>query len=272
MYYLLLLFVLSVAGCTPAEKKQTKHNLKGEYIYRLQNEYFFVPPSPQAKSRESYPWENNSIGGFPRITKEFFHCKGNSLNQVAIQNRDGKPSLYYRDCHGGKKHGLPLVNGQEFVYPCLIELLNYIQHKTQKRVVVTCGHRCPQHNSYSDPSAYNYNSKHMLGAEVDFYVEGMESDPLPILELVERYYRETTPFSEQSAYTTFERFEKGNLNIRTPAWYNKEVFVKLYLEDEGRDFDNQHPYPYLGIQVRYDRALDKQVVFDKERSENYLRH
>ncbi len=272
MYYLLLLFVLVLTGCSSKEEKLRKQNLRGEYVYRLADEHFFTPIHPKPQTRETYPWEDTYIGGFPRITKEFLRCKGNPLNPVVIQTREKKESLYYRDCPGGKKHGLPLYEGKECVYTCLVELLNYIQEKTEHRVVITCGHRCPQHNGYSDYSPSNWGSKHMLGAEVDFYVEEMEEKPLEILALIQEYYLERPPFSQDKEFTQFVRYEKGGLNVSIPLWYNKEIFIKLYKEGEGRDFDNQHPYPYLGMQVRYDRVLNKRVVFEQIQAQNYLRH
>jgi hypothetical protein len=272
MHYLLLFLALFLGSCSSKENQARKQNLKGEYLYRLQNEYFFNPPPPLPQSPEKYPWEGRYIGEMARITKEFFRCKGSSLNPSRLQTREGKEPVKHYDCQGGKKHGLPLRNGKEFVYPCLLELLNSIQQKTGKRVVITCGHRCPKHNIYVDPTPYNWSSKHMLGAEVDFYVEGMEKDPTAIVSLIQEYYLETPPFSNASAFTTFHRYEKEGVNVSTPPWYNKEVFIKLYLEHEGRNCDNPHPYPYLSIQVRHDRDLDAKVVFDQKQAQNYLRH
>lgn len=263
MHYWLLFFALLIAGCCSQEQKSRKQNPRGEHIYRLQGEYFFTPPAPQRQIRPFYPWENRYVEGLPRITKEFFRCKGNNLNPAVIQKIEGKEPLKYFDCQG-RAHGLPLRDGKEFVYPCLLELLNYIQEKTGKRVVITCGHRCPKHNTYSDTSSSNWNSKHMLGAEVDFFVETMEHEPNLIISLIQQYYAKTDP--------EFHRYESENLNISTPPWYNKEIFIKLYLEHEGRDLDNQHPYPYLGIQVRSDRSLNTKVLFDPKQAQNYLRH
>lgn len=257
---LLLFLLLFVSGCTDQQKERRHQNLRGEYLIRHQDEYFFTPPLPQPRTRDTYPWEGKYVGGFPRLSKEFFRCKGNPLNPVVVQERGEKEPFYYRDCKG---HGLPLKNGREFIYPCLIDLLNYVQEKTEKRVVITTGHRCPIHNAYCDYSPYNWGSKHMLGAEVDFYVEGMEHEPETIIELLMTYYKDEEPF---------QRYKREGLNVSTPPWYNKEIFIKLYLPHEGRDFDNQHPYPYIGIQVRYDRDEHKRVVFTHEQAQNYLRH
>lgn len=212
-----------------------------------------------------YPWEK------PHLTKEFFRCKGNSLSPVITDKKAEKEPEHYHDCQGGEKHSLPLRNGQEFIYPCLIDILNYIQEKSQKKVVITCGHRCPQHNSYSDPTPANWGSKHMIGAEVDFYVESKEEKPEEIIALIQQFYRETEPYKNETDYQKFSRYHRENLNISTPPWYNKEIFIKLYLKGEGRDRDNQHPFPYICLQVRYDRDKDAPVLFDKKQAQNFLR-
>ena len=247
-----------------------KENLKGEYIFRKQNEYFFTIPCPYSQPRENYPWEEKYSGGHPKITKEFFRCKGSALNPMVSQIREGKETLKYFDCSG--RHGLPLQESKEFVYPCLVELLNYIQEKTMKRVVITSGHRCPTHNLYIDYSPSNWSSKHMLGAEVDFYVEGMENEPLEIIALIQRYYAESPKFGSQTSFTQFQRYEKKGLNVSTPPWFNKEIFIKQYLSSEGRNVDNPHPYPYIGIQVRFDCNANAPVAFDSKHAQNYLRY
>ena len=262
--FVFLLLLLS--SCGSVEKKPHKQNLKGEHLFRHHDEYFFTPPPPLPRTRETYPWETKYVGGFPRITKEFFRCKGNPLNPVVVQERGEKEPFYYRDCRGGGRHGLPLREGEEYIYPCLLHLLNYVQEKTGKRVVITTGHRCPTHNTFCDYTPYNWGSKHMLGAEVDFYVEGMEEHPEEDLELLMSYYEGDPDYEE------FVRYSQEGLNVSTPPCYNKEVFIKLYLPDEGRDLDNQHPYPYLGILVRFDRELERRVTFSQEQTQNYLRH
>lgn len=179
------------------------------------------------------------------------------MNAVRLVEQEGREPLRYYDCGGNERHSLPLKDGKEHIYPVLVNLLNQIQEKTGKRVVITCGHRCPQHNTYSDPSPFNRNSKHMIGAEVDFYVEGMEDEPMTIIALIQEIHNEE-----------FQRY-KGNSNVSIPPWFNKEIFIKLYQRNEGRDFDNRHPYPYIGVQVRHDG--DTQVSYSWEQAENYLR-
>ncbi len=261
----MLLLSLFLCSCSSKESKALKQNLKGEYIFREHTEFFFTPPPPTPQPKEKYPWEDKYIGNLPRITKEFFRCKGDPSNPFVLYQPEGKEGIKYYDCQG--KHGLPLREGKEFVYPTLIEILNFIQQKTNKRVIITCGHRCPKHNLYVDHTPYNWSSKHMLGAEVDFYVQGMEQEPLQIIDLIKEYYS-----NQPAEYQTFQRFEQGKLNVSTPPWMNKEIFIKLYLPHEGRNCENTHPYPYLGIQIRHDRDLNTKVTFDQKQSQNYLRN
>lgn len=268
MHYWLLFLLILCTSCSSQEKRESKKYLKGEYLYRKQEEYFFTPPPAHPLPRNNYPWEARYLEKIPRITKEYFRCKGNVSNPVVVQKRENKETIYYRDCPG--EHGLPLREGNEFIYPCLLELLNYIQEKTDKRVIITTGHRCPTHNSYCDYSPSNWGSKHMVGAEVDFYVEGMEGDAEAIVALLQNYYREKSPFAGNRSFETFARYEKEGLNVTTPPWYNKEIFIKLYRKEEGRDFGNRHEFPYIGVQVRWDRELQSPLVFSQKEAQNYL--
>lgn len=270
LYIFGVLFFLLTA-CHSDKGKFHKNNVHGEYLYRKSSDLFFTPSPPTPKTKENYLWERFS-GTHARITKEFFRCKGNLQNPAVTQTKDGKILNRYYDCSGGEHHGLPLKEEKEFIYPCLIDLLNYIQNKTQKRVVITSGHRCPTHNAYCDPSTSNVSSKHMLGAEVDFFVEGLEEQPLTVIALVFDYYKNHPDFRDKKEYLDFQRYQKKGLNVSTPPWHNKEVFIKLYLKTEGRNQDNTHTNPYIGIQVRYDKDLEKPVVFDSKQAQNYLRH
>ena len=114
-------------------------------------------------------------------------------------------------------------------------------------MIITSGHRCPQHNTYVDPSYYNRTSKHLIGAEVSFYVQGMEYLAETIAHYLQDYYH--THF-DRPDYAVFKRYEKNDTNVSTQPWYNKEIFIKLFKKDEGHNFDNRHPYPYVSIQVR----------------------
>ncbi len=237
-------------------------------ITRTSGENLSIFPQPKRRERASYPWEADYIGEHPRITKEYFRCKGSSMSPMKTLSVEGKPTTYLHDCRGGYSHGLPLIGEEEGVYPIMLHLLNYIQEKTGKRVVVTCGYRCPSHNAYADPSKFNETSKHMVGAEVDFYVQGLEYEPQKVVDLLLEYYGEES----DRRYRNFVRYTKDKTNVATHPWYNKEVFIKLFLESEGRDFDNRHPYPYVCIQVRYDREREEPVIYEWKRAHyNYQR-
>lgn len=262
---LLLAFILSaLAGCSGLEKSEEKkvrtRNLVMSPIQRQSDESLFPISSPEIKKRKPYPWEMKRIGSHLRITKEFFRCRGNVLSPPIQIHRQGD-FIYHLDCGGIERHSLPLQNGEEFIYPILIDLLNHIQETLDRKVIITCGHRCPVHNLYADPSKKGQTSKHMIGAEVDFYVEGLEHNPQAVLDALFTYYKE--PMLRTITLT----------DASTPSWYNKEVAITLFHNTEGRDFDNDHPYPYLSIQVRYDRDAKRPVQYNWHRAHNgYIKH
>jgi len=241
-------------------EKIRQRNCKGEYIYRSQNDFFFPITPPAHTPRTSYPWESET--NLPRITKEFFRCKGSPLSPPIVDLSDLANPAPCADCDGGSRHGLPTFLGKEDVYPILTDLLNFIQKKTSHRVVITCGHRCPVHNTYADPSKENRTSKHQMGAEVDFYVQGMEDRPQEIVGLLMQYYQEERAYENQKDYQTFQRYDKPDGHVSVQPWLNREVYIKLSQKGEGRDGDNRHPHPYITIQVRYDRARKERVIYD----------
>jgi hypothetical protein len=214
--------------------------------------------------RAPYPWEEEARA-FPKITKDFFRCKGCGLNPVHIIEK-GKETVRHYDCGGHLKHSLPLRNDKEFIYPILIDLLNYIQVQTNHQVIITSGHCCPDHNVYLDPSPANQCSKHMIGAEVDFYVFGMEENPDKVVDLIMRYYQETEKYRGQKDFLEFKRYDKAKVIPAILPWFNKEVFIKILKKGEGRDLDNTHPYPYVSLQVRYDWDLKETVNYSWDKA------
>lgn len=259
--YILCLMGLFLGGCSNSSSSSPSHSsVRGEYIFRHHDESMMQIEPMFPLKRADYFWEENQQGHYPKITKDFFRCRGSSLNPVRFVQK-GKEIVRYYDCGGPQKHSLPLREQKEFIYPILIDLLNYIQTQTGKQVVVTCGHCCPEHNAYLNPMPANQFSKHMLGAEVDFYLQGMEQQPEKIVELILAYYREQPKYKGLIEFEEFKRYEKEDTNVKVFPWYNKEIFLKLVRKEEGRDFDNRHPYPYISIQVRYDWDLKKQVNY-----------
>jgi hypothetical protein len=267
-----VLFFSACSGMQTSEEENRKQqNTTGELIYRRQDEIVYAAPPIERQVRETYSWEKSYIGAFPKITKEWFRCKGSNTNPPQIDKKDEKTPDYRYDCGGASKHSLPIQNEEEVVYPILLELLNEIQAKTNKQIVITCGHRCPQHNLYADPSPKSQASKHMLGAEVDFYVEGYEHQPETIINYLLDYYKKSRLYQGKEEFQTFRRYDKGDLDVSTFPWYNKEIFIKLYKKNEGRDFDNKHPYPYISIQVRFDREAGEKVIYTWPKANNGFR-
>jgi hypothetical protein len=113
----------------------------------------------------------------------------------------------------------------------------------------------------------------MIGAEVDFYVEGMEAQPEAIAQMIMDYFSKASFYKDKKEYTKFLRLEAHMTNVSTPPWYNKEVLIKMYHKNEGRDLDNKHPYPYLSLQVRYDRDLEEKVTYSWDKAfRGFLRY
>lgn len=247
----------------PSSVKKTFEPIQG----KIQE---IVLEPPQTKKRQIYPWQTNQTSNFPTITKEHFRCRGSILNPPRITQNPNAATMRLYDCGGKDKHSLPLKNGKEYIYPILTDLLNYIQEKLKRRVIITSGHRCPEHNTYVDPSVENQSSKHLIGAEVSFYVQGMEDYPEAVLEPIFQYY--VTKYDSASEYRTFCRYQ-GKTNTTTPPWFNKEIFVKIFRAHEGRNQDNRHPFPYIAIQVRHDLEENKKINCNWNlANKNYLRY
>lgn len=243
---------------------------RGEYITRTHDQTTPVP-APKIQSKKPYFWEKNHDAEIAEITKECFRCKGNALSPFKSETVRGEV-VKYHDCGGHKRHSLPLFNGKEGVYPVILDILNHIQAKTGHRVIITSGHRCPEHNTYIDPSPQNQYSKHQIGAEVDFYVQGYENNREGVLEIIKSFYTENTFFQGKKDYTEFKRYEKDDV-LRHQPWMNKEIFIKFYEAYEGRNDDNRHPYPYIALQVRHDRDKNARVSYSWEQAfGNYLRY
>lgn len=269
LQWFLILFLFSSCNDLSESKEVLRRNQKGEFLYRLSNEVTAIEPMVKVE-REVYPWDNEICGGVPKLTKEFFRCNGSQANAVKIEVVRGEIVRNY-DCGGAEKHSLPLRDGKEFIYPVLIDLLNYIQVKTGKRVWITSGHRCPEHNTYVDSSPSNQYSKHMIGAEVSFYVKGLEIEPGYIVKLIFDYYNQPI-YKDLPEYREFSRYDKPDTDVSIQPWFNKEIFIKLYAANEGRDYDNRHPYPYIAIQVRHDRDRQERVAYSWDQAwRNYMR-
>lgn len=267
-----LIFLTTATLFLGCENSDTASNgqLSGEYILRSYNDLTLKDLPPQRVDIAPYPWEEGHQGAHPKITKEFFRCKGSTLNPGRVL-QDSEEANKLFDCGGSEAHSLPLSEGKEFIYPILLQLLNELQRQTGKKVIVTSGHRCPEHNAYVDSSKENRFSKHQLGAEVSFYLQGAEAHPEKIIGLLQKYYQETPKYLDSKDYLEFKRWEKPT-DIATQPWYNKEIFIKLYQKNEGRNFDNRHPYPYVSIQVRYDFDTKQRVQYSWDKAfSNYMR-
>ncbi|HXF28455.1 MAG TPA: D-Ala-D-Ala carboxypeptidase family metallohydrolase, partial [Chlamydiales bacterium] len=228
MRKLLLAIAYIFSACSSSEEERA-HSCPGEYIYRLTSDTPLEINPYISKPKPLYPWQSDTSAsnGLKSITKEYFRCKGFSLNPPkVIKSPEGKETARYTDCGGCQKHSLSVRNKKEYIFPILLELVNHIQTVTKKQVIITSGHRCPDHNSYIDPSPQNSGSKHLIGAACDFYIKGLEAHPEVAVKIIQEFYRNDARYQKQKEYQEFRRFEKAT-NVATHPWLNKEVFIKL---------------------------------------------
>lgn len=255
LYIFLLIMGFLFISCSGLEKsereKMKKLNAQREPIYRNHADKFFVLEEPKKREVNSYFWENKTKNNIMHVTKEYFRCKGNFSNPP-IKTVSGEVEKDYYDCQGYAEHSLPVKEGREFVYPAFIQILNYIQEKVGKKVIITCGHRCPKHNLYAEP--LETKSKHLIGAEVDFYVLGLEHNPEKVVSCIKNYYAEN--FSHLGLLQ-----DKTSLEVKT--FENQEIILRVYGEKQKRDFDNKHSYPYLSMELKYDRDSKKPIVYSR---------
>lgn len=263
---LLLVFcMLSCSRMEEAEKARIRRcNEISERIYRHHNEVLFEEDALVFQEQPPYPWEETQSLAIAKVTKEYFRCRG------SLENPERKvKGEIYKDCGGSRRHGLLYKDQQEFVYPVLIELLNYVQQKIGAKVVITSGYRCPAHNAYVCADQKYETSKHQVGAAVNFYVSGYEDRPLEVVKWIMDFYRQ----EGSQNFLPFRQAESKKGQTKYPGWYNKEIFIKIYDAKERRDFDNRHPYPYIVIEVRYDRHRGEAVNYDwKTAHQGYLRY
>jgi hypothetical protein len=241
-------FLFCFVGCTTLEeahKQKVKEiNQVKESIERKEGEAFFTILPPKVKEHRPYPWEERYIGSIRKITKEFFRCKGSSSNPPEIVT--GKEPVYFYDC---TPHSLPIRDGEERVSTVLIDMLNFVQQKLQSRVVITSAHQCPTHQKYLKKEKKSKMSRYLVGAKVDFYVEGYERKPQEVAALLSTFFKE--PLTVQ---------------VKGQEWSNKEVRLILRKTGERRNKDNRHPYPYFTLEDRsfhytWDHAYKGLIVY-----------
>ncbi len=220
----------------PEQDRKKRENAVLEPIKRKKADQDFVMPPIKSRKIGLYPWEVQKK--LSRISKEFFYCKGSSLNPPRKENGQD-----IEDCKGYFSHGFENTSGG---YPILMELLNYVQNKLNKKVIITSGHRCATHEEYV--TGKKRKTKHQIGARVNFYVQSYEKEPEEILALIFQYYKKHN-------LNEYQSFQKQGDRV----WKNKEIKIRVLSAEEGRNLDNQHPFPYFDIEVLFDRNKNQKI-------------
>lgn len=260
MPYSLLFFLLFFISCEENPSNQEV----GEYLFREEKE-LYAPLSPlKERILAPYPWQSKNPDELSPITKYHLRCRG-TITRPLKKAKSGE--VYLEDCNGSLAHSLPIKNGQEYVAPILLTLLNYLQQTLKKPVVITSGHCCPTHQKYLMGSPHITPSKHLTGEEVRFYVKDFEEKPYQVLTQIQKFYSNEGPLLRN-----FERYPLSKTDVSTEPWLNKEIFIKFFKTHEGRNEDNQHPYPYFSIQVRWDRSKNEWISVNWKEVESYYRY
>jgi len=262
------LLISSICFCSCSQQvsrsenvRMRKRNVVKENIFRWSKDCMFESVETHVAPLPEYPWrESRHFKHYVPITREFFRCKGNRSN---LPRRIPGGREFFVDCLGLEQHGLPYAGGEEFIFPILITLLNYIQETLHSRVVITTGHRCPLHNKYADTSLLNMMSKHQIGAEVDFYVIGFETNYQQVVQRIINFYQK----DREKEY----RYFSCSLNYFN-AWHNKEIMIRVHAREEERDMDNLHPYPYLTLEVLFDRQKETPVMYAENKAQDYIKY
>ncbi len=271
-----ILFIITIALFYYAAAKKASKTLYGtSYTLHLRKKpsdinSLIQPVAEGLKTNTpfAYPWKQHHTA-FSPITKEYFRCKGSPLHPPIPTYNEGKIVHNLFDCNGSFSHSLPIRNEKEFIYPILIELLNHIQNSLKESVVITSGHRCPTHNSYVDPSIKNQFSKQIIGAEVHFYIQNIENSYALVIQEIEQFYRTNLRYARAiNEYLPLIRYERDQEASIQP-WMNKEIFIRFYRPNEGRNRDDSHPYSYFSLQVRFDRDRQAKVIVTPQESAIY---
>lgn len=122
-------------------------------------------------------------GTYHTLTRDHFRCKGRG-DRAPIALNDGN---YLFDCWG-REHGLPWIEGREFVEPLLILLLNGVQNELQSPVTIFSGHRCPAHHRYLTQGEGSATDRHLIGAAADFELNGYTQEPQTVVAAIQKVF------------------------------------------------------------------------------------
>lgn len=260
MYKHLILLAILCCSCDDAssrvKKKRKKNNYVCEKIYRNSDEFFYQEDHLVIAEKTFYPWQSRS--NFTQITMNTLRCRGSDSHK---SYKIGKKTV--EDCNGLHDHGLPYKDKQEFVYPVLIDTLNYLQDSLQKEVVVVSGHRCPKHHRYVTRGQSRL-TRYMIGAKVDFYIKGYENDLGKVIETIATRYA-----NDEKRY---KEFVKSAQKDGTYSFRNKELRISYGVNAEAKKFDNVH-FAVISLEVLYDREKDQRVYLEWDQAyKGYIRN
>lgn len=198
----------------------------------------------------TYPW-SRPASLHPPITARHFRCRGDILNPPRAIAGDKGTITYIEDCGGKERHSLPIEEGRESVPWLLIYLLNALQESCDAPVTILCGHRCPLHHRYALTNGGESNSKHLIAAEVDFYIERGEAKSGELVDRLLLLYKGLPPCHQA----------KETLPI-PGGWKNGEI--SCCVKCAQGDSDLIEGKEYVVLSLSYDRKKKKRVSYSWE--------
>lgn len=206
-------------------------------------------------TRSKYPWvhySNHENKWFHTLTKDDFRCRG-KFESLPITIGEGLSKQILFDCWG-RNHGLPWIDEQEFVYPALIDILNDLQQALRSSVCITSAHRCPAHHRYITQGQGSSTDKHLIAAAVDFYIQGWHSQKHDVIKALRHICQRRAPEGQKERWSLEQKAQD--------LWANSEIELRWYPTGQDHSLDNDHPYPFWQITLRYDTAKGADIRFD----------
>ncbi len=234
---LLLLFNFLNSSCS---RKNPSITSKTYNIHKNFVPNDFVIPQELPQKKPSYQWEKQH-SPLPSFTKYSFRCTG--TNQ-----EENIPS--YKKCLGTLQHGLPLYNGKEYIYPRLIDLLNFLQKENNEKISIIRGHLCPKVFALLDIK--EQNNKYLIGAIVKISSKINWEQNLPFL--IKKFYekkKEENPLQEIN-------------NSNYPIIFTNNEFKFIIYKPLTTNI--------MEIEVLYDKEKDLTINFTIEDAQNYLHY
>ncbi|PCI76056.1 hypothetical protein COB21_04930 [Candidatus Aerophobetes bacterium] len=243
------IFSLTAYTLIKADLSKERGNIK-----HFPSSLLFSAPPPHLELASLTPKEHTNL---PPITTHHFRCKGSHNNPIIHHIIDEK-TKYFQDCDGLHTHSLPIIDGEETVYPHLVELLNYAQQKTKRPITILSGHRCYMHQSYLSCKHADLISLYQLGAAADVCFQGSHLNLLSLVSAISDWYSCAKNLSKT----------KFSINQDHTQWSNR--YITLTLHEKTDLPSTAYQGPHLTIKLKKDPHSGKTITYSYRKVRNNI--